>query len=253
MKKIGFACLLFCLVGLPSMTYAMDDYKSNGVVGFEENEAVTNPVDPTNPIEPVEPIDPNVPDGKPNPGQKGPLSIDFASSFSFGVNKISNKNQVYYADAQYYEEDLPTPNYVQVTDYRGTLAGWTLTVKQLGQFQSAENVKYKTLPGVAISLNDIHINSTVTDTAPPTSPNSILLVPDSSEQLVLQASSGEGGGTWEEYWGRLETISQENPDGTTSNRLVTKAVALAVPGKTPKSATTYSTTFVWSLKEIPKN
>lgn len=253
MKKISFACLLFCLMCLPSVTYAMDDYKSNGVVGFEENESITNPVDPTNPIEPVDPIDPNVPDGKPEPGQKGPLSIDFASSFSFGVNKISNKDQVYYADAQYYEQYEPTPNYVQVTDHRGTLAGWTLTVKQVGQFQSTENVTYKTLPGVAVSLNNIGINSTVTDIDPPTSPNSIFLVPDSSEQLVLQANSGQGAGTWEEYWGELETVNQEKPDGTNGNRLVTKAVSLTVPGKTPKSATTYATTFIWSIKEIPQN
>ncbi|MEB5953235.1 WxL domain-containing protein, partial [Enterococcus innesii] len=71
---------------------------SNGAITFEADPNPTNPVDPTDPEKPVDPVDPTDPDG-PNPGTNGPLSIDYASSLDFGVNKISNKNEVYYARA----------------------------------------------------------------------------------------------------------------------------------------------------------
>ena len=80
----------------------------------------TEPVDPENPDpeKPVKPIDPTDPEG-PNPGTQGPLSIDYASSFDFGKNRISNKDQVYFARAQQYQENQKeTPNFVQISDNR---------------------------------------------------------------------------------------------------------------------------------------
>ncbi|WP_254558779.1 WxL domain-containing protein, partial [Salmonella enterica] len=76
------------------------------------------------------PVFPQNPDGsKPNPGGNGSLTIDFASSFDFGNHKISNKDQTYLAKAQkYFDSEVLTPNYVQVTDRRGTFAGWNLKV-----------------------------------------------------------------------------------------------------------------------------
>ena len=41
------------------------------------------------------------------------------------------------------------PNYVQVTDNRGTEAGWSLKVKQEGQFKSTSG---KELTGAAITF-----------------------------------------------------------------------------------------------------
>ena len=96
-------------------------YDSNAVVNFVPNQDVTPPVDPINPDpeNPVTPIDPTNPNG-PNPGTAGPLSIDYASSLHFGENKISTKNEVYYAKAQAFTGGSEGPNYVQVTDNRGT-------------------------------------------------------------------------------------------------------------------------------------
>ncbi|MGC3318745.1 WxL domain-containing protein, partial [Enterococcus faecalis] len=74
---------------------------------------------------PVEPFDPTTPHtgNKPNEGTTGPQSIDYASSLDYGKNKISNKDQKYYANPQYFfladcsGPDLtnPKPNYVQIS------------------------------------------------------------------------------------------------------------------------------------------
>ena len=85
-------------------------YQSGGIVEFDPDEDPTrrtvDPVDP-DPNNPVNPWDPTTPDHKPNPGTDGPLSIDFASSIDFGKNKITNKDETYYANPQYlWNEDM---------------------------------------------------------------------------------------------------------------------------------------------------
>ena len=108
------------------------EYRSNGLVEFIPNVDPTEPVDPENPDpeKPVKPIDPTDPEG-PNPGTQGPLSIDYASSFDFGKNRISNKDQVYFAKSTAISrKSKETPNFVQISDNRGTNSGWSLTVTQ---------------------------------------------------------------------------------------------------------------------------
>ncbi|WP_256869283.1 WxL domain-containing protein, partial [Enterococcus thailandicus] len=56
----------------------------------------------TDPTDPVDPTDPTDPEG-PNPGTNGPLSIDYASSLDFGVQKITSKDQIYFAASQKYK------------------------------------------------------------------------------------------------------------------------------------------------------
>ena len=90
-EKVTTVCLsTFILgsLGMTSQAFAEDggSYTSNGIVEFTPSEEPTNPVDPTDPTNPVDPIDPTDPEG-PNPGTNGPLSIDYASSLDFGVQK----------------------------------------------------------------------------------------------------------------------------------------------------------------------
>lgn len=83
--------ILFSTLVGTSTVFAADEtasYETNGVIAFEADTDPTNPVDPTDPTSPVEPVDPTDPNG-PNPGTNGPLSIDFASSFQFGKQKIT--------------------------------------------------------------------------------------------------------------------------------------------------------------------
>ena len=96
------------------------DYSSSGYVSFEAGGTVT----PIDPLSPTDLITPTNPDGTtPATGTVGPLSIDFASSLSFGKQAISSLDAIYYAHAQYISGDKDGttvdethPNYVQVTD-----------------------------------------------------------------------------------------------------------------------------------------
>ncbi|MFZ4355293.1 WxL domain-containing protein, partial [Enterococcus gallinarum] len=137
---------LGALALVPMSALAVDggEYQTNGAIQFAPNTNPTNPVDPTNPDpdKPITPVDPTDPTG-PKPGTAGPLSIDYASSLSFGEQTITSKNMTYYAETQKYKDnagaDQEGPNFVQVSDNRGTETGWTLKVKQNGQFKTESN------------------------------------------------------------------------------------------------------------------
>lgn len=223
---------------------------SNGVVEFYPNDQPTNPIDPENPEKPVTPIDPTNPEGKPEPGTPGPLSLDFASSFDFGKNKITNTDEVYFARAQKFSNAEDRPNYVQISDNRGSNAGWTLKVKQNGDFKSTTSTLNDTLTGAVISLTESAANSNSIGTAKPTVTD-VSLDAGGSEQVIMTAAEKAGAGTWVDYWGTVETVEETNQDGTTSDVNVTKAVNLAVPGSTPKDAVKYQTKLTWTLSDVP--
>ncbi|MBP2099134.1 WxL domain-containing protein [Enterococcus rivorum] len=217
------------------------EYDTNGVVKFKADTSVTPPVDPTNPDpeNPVTPVDPTNPSG-PNPGTAGPLSIDYASSFQFGEQTISTVDKVYYAAIQKFADDTTGPNYVQITDKRGTLEGWSLSVKQNSQFKTAASNE---LTGAKITLKNAGVASDLdsdTTLVPSTVKSEVVLNPDGSEQTVVTAAENQGVGTWVYRFGNDAT------QGATS-------VELEVPGKTVKRAEQYSTTMTWVLQTIPGN
>ncbi|MDA3973160.1 WxL domain-containing protein [Enterococcus thailandicus] len=231
------------------------NYESNGLVEFIPNTDPTDPVDPTDPTDPVVPVDPTDPTG-PKPGTDGPLSIDYASSFDFGLNKITNKDETYYARAQQYKAGTAkgaTANYVQVSDNRGNNAGWTLKVKQNGQLTATTETLNKILTGSAITLTAPLVNSNSTATVYPVANPTVSLNPDGSEVLVMSASVNTGGGTYTDSWGTVETVTEKDKDGNEVEAEVTKAVSLTVPGSTPKDAVKYSTTLTWNLTDVPGN
>ena len=99
---------LGALALVPMSALAVDggEYQTNGAIQFAPNTNPTNPVDPTNPDpdKPITPVDPTDPTG-PKPGTAGPLSIDYASSLSFGEQTITSKNMTYYAETQKYKDN----------------------------------------------------------------------------------------------------------------------------------------------------
>lgn len=175
MKKTVVYSLLFgtmllgATVPAEAATVVFDSEQS---IVFTPSTDGTDPVNPENPDpeKPVRPVDPTNPDG-PNPGTPGPLSIDYASSLDFGSNEISNKDQTYFARAQTYKNpdgsasELATANYVQVSDLRGTNAGWVLKVKQNGQFRNAETL-HKELTGAIVAFTEPSVRSNATDVLP---------------------------------------------------------------------------------------
>lgn len=258
-KALSFLALsTVALTTIGSTAFAAEthEYHSHGVVEFQPNTDPTDPVDPENPDpeNPVDPTDPTNPGGEPEPGTPGPLSIDYASTLDFGVNKISNKDEVYYARAQHYGEGhADTPDYVQVSDNRGTNGGWTLNVKETGQLTATTNTLNKVLTGAQIVLKEPEVKSNAVGVVEPTPAQEITLSPDGAESRVMAATTGSGAGTWVDYWGHVESEQETNESGQEQNEDVTKSVALSVPGSTPKDAVEYETTLTWVLTDVPSN
>lgn len=239
LKVVGICALAFCVLStVPKYAEAADggEYKTNAKIKFSPAQDITDPVDPTDPKTPVKPIDPTDPNG-PKPGTNGPLSIDYASSLNFGVQQITSVDKVYNAAAQTFNGSRGEgPNYVQVTDNRGTETGWTLKVKQEGQFVSS---KGKELTGAELKFNNGVINTASSSTKPSELKTTFSLSPDGKgvAEKIMAAKSGEGAGTYLLVFG---------DDKTGGN-----SISLSVPGKTTKYADEYATKLTWTLEDIP--
>lgn len=215
---------------------------TTGLVSFEASNEINPPVDPSDPSNPVTPIDPTEPGGIPPEGTAGPLSIDFASSLVFGTNKISGKNEIYYANAQELTGGAFRGNYAQVTDKRGTNEGWKLTVQQNGQFRNMATLNSE-LNGARLTFSQPNLTSNTNDVTPPTAAG-FSLEPTGESAVVMDAAKDAGAGTWITMYGTAEDI-----DGVQKN----KAISLEVPGDTAKDAVSYGTKLEWALVTSPAN
>ncbi|EUJ39540.1 WxL domain-containing protein [Brochothrix campestris] len=275
-KTLAIAALLVpATVTGVTTTHAAEggSYNSNAVVNFITSTDPTLPVDPENPdpTNPIVPIDPTNPEG-PGEGTAGPLSIDFASSLQFGTSKITTKDEIYSAYAQEIELTSGTeyrPNYVQVTDNRGTEAGWTLQVTQERQLTSTAN---KVLEGAVITLGSSTVSTVAgsTVTAPSNVPSAIVLTPG-TPAVVFSAQAQEGSGVWLAKFGssvgekptvmagkdwKPGTEATETAEATLPTEfdvMRNSAVTLAVPGKAIKTQDQYSSSLIWSLSDVPTN
>lgn len=207
---------------------------------FEENTEIVSPVDPLDPGTPVGPVDPIDPEKPVEPGTNGPLSLDYASSLNFGKQKISSVDQTYFAQPQTvkYEDgsEKEVPLYAQVTDNRGTLKGWTLSVKQNSQFKAGE----KELTGSKIEFLNGQIDTVSESPVPSVVKANFDLTADGNGAVsnVMAAATDEGAGTFVYRFG----------DDTTK----AESVKLTVPGRTTKlKDVAYKTTLTWMLNDVP--
>ncbi|MEG0552401.1 MAG: WxL domain-containing protein [Carnobacterium sp.] len=200
---------------------------SQGDVTFKIDDGKTPPVDPTDPNNPVDPIEPGE-------STDGPLSIDHVSNLHFGEQLISAKPKTYYANLEKVklgEDEKEVPNYVQVTDKRGSNEGWYLSVKQEKQFATGEDVE---LDGAVLSLSNTQVKTTTDNKATPPTPNTTFsLTPDGTAVPVMSAQKDEGMGLWVGSFGN-ETTGENS-------------VSLYVPGESAKQTATYSTTLTWTI------
>ncbi|EGO2744203.1 WxL domain-containing protein [Enterococcus faecalis] len=208
--------------------------KSKGDVSFKLDDSTTPPVDPTDPDKPVTP-------DEPGESTSGPLSIDHVSNLHFGEQIISAKSKTYYANLEKVTMDgnkIDVPNYVQITDKRGSNEGWTLTVKQDTQFTTTEDVAAKELKGAVLKLNNTQVQTTTDNKAKkPTPTTEIALEPGGDALPVLVANKDEGMGLWTGSFGDENTAA--------------KSVSLSVPGESAKYETNYSTELTWNLASTP--
>ena len=231
---------------------------SNVTLAIAEGTQAVTPVDPENPTIPVTPVnpDPSVPIA---PGTPGPLSIDFASSLSFGKQEISMSDQTYYAHPQNLNDGTTRENYVQVTDIRGTLAGWSLTVQTSAQFHlpsvdptvtpEAGSAQGDYLSGAVLSFSGGHVKGT--STVPPSVVASSTYPVSTAATLIVSAGQKEGAGTWVYDLGQptdYDTTAVAN-DAVASKGPVT----LSLPSSTVKRASAYTTNLLWNLTDVPQN
>ncbi|HHK5557875.1 WxL domain-containing protein [Bacillus cereus] len=222
-------------------TFAAEDggtLNSKAFIKFEKNTEIVNPVSPLDPSVEVETKDPKDPKDPHEPGTQGPLSIDYVSNFQFEKHKASGNNEIYYASLDSITkkdttETMKVPNYVQVTDNRGTNVGWKLSVTQNDQFKTAEG---RDLTGAALTLKNGTLHSASGSEAPKAAQD-ITLTPGQASDVVT-AQEEQGMGTW------VNTFGKSVEDAK-------KSVELSVPGKTKKEQAEYTTSLTWELKDAP--
>lgn len=223
---LWLAIAFFLLVNSPTVVANQTDASA----GFQLSDDSTEPVDPEKPEKPIKPV---------HPPTKGPLSLNYVSDIQFGTHKRSNSTQVFYAQLDKIDyldasETQKRANFVELTDNRGSNAGWHLTVKQNGQLQ---NQAGEQLEGAIISFKQITPRSLdgvgKQPTAIPTEP--VSLSPNGiTNSLILTAQKGTGMGSWSISFGKDEKEGIES-------------ILVTIPEKTPKKDGAYSTTLTWTL------
>ncbi|MBP1039417.1 WxL domain-containing protein [Vagococcus sp. BWB3-3] len=221
-------CVMTTAVAISPVTALGQDVGGNADTTFKANSNVIQPVDPGDDKE-IIPV---------YPPTAGPLSINYASSISFGKQTITNNDRIFHADMDLFTqketgETRQSPNFVQVTDLRGTGTGWVLSVRQNGPLL---NEKGTSLAGATLSVSAVSVKaqhgqeelvmeSVVKD-----------LAEDGSKQTILTTTAGKGMGTWNVYLG--------------SESDVTQGVKLVVPKNQPKEGGKYFTTLTWLLEDV---
>lgn len=229
------------VLALSPIVQAAEDISltSEGRIGFVNIIDPEKPVDPVGPVDPVDPSKPLKPVEPGKPGTGGKLSIDYVSTIKFGIdNQTSGKNTEYFAKLDRFkdEEDkeFERPNFIQVTDNRGTNAGWKLTVKQVNQFT---NTTGDMLTGAQLGMKNLSMVTADGGIIPAFVKEKIELVPNESSEIV-QAGENTGTGTWAALFGK------NNEEAATS-------ISLFVPGNTKKIAGNYTTSLKWDLTDAP--
>lgn len=214
-------------------------YDSDAKIKFEQNTDATNPVDPENPDKEADPDDKDDKDNE--DAKEGPLSLDYASSLDFGEQKISGNEETYEVkpvDITTAEgEDEERAPYLQVTDNRGSLDGWHVTVTQEDQLKTGDEDE---LEGAEITMNEGHVDAPKgQDTEGVKSNGDITLNPDGEGELVFDAKNGSGAGTFTNSFG------EEGAD-------MEDVATLSVPGGTEIEEDDYSAELTWTLTDAPE-
>ncbi len=194
------------------------------------------PVKPVNPTDPKDPTKPGPTD--PNDGntteQTGALQINYLSNLDFGSDiEITSKTVT--ANVK-----NDTPRFYQVSDLRGTAAGWKLNVS-LGDFVPTDTKNTnKPITGATISFKNgeaVTSNDTVngSDVDLAKTHDISLSAGNTGVQTLLSADKGTGRGTW------LARYTAEA--GATDN----EHIVFSAPTNSITANTGYKATLTWQL------
>lgn len=231
-KIIGAAALVSVLTMSGMNVFAAEVEKPQGAtskthISFSANEDPTGPVDPTDPEKPVDPTDPIDPTDPENPGtgNGGPLAIDYVSNIQFGVKEIGSGNTVYNA--------VNENPFVQVTDKRGTGAGWSLTA----QTQGFKTTAGKQLKGAELSFKNGQVKTHAGNVSTPAIGHDVTFN-NSDAKVIMDAKKDAGRGTW------LDVFSGEEENN--------ENVQLKVLEGSADANVEYVAEINWTLANAPK-
>ncbi len=218
------------LIALATLSFSLAFSSTINAVQSQVNVAFTagsQPVDPVDPDDPSKPLSPVVP----GTGEAGPLTLNYVAPLAFGSYQVSATQQVYSSSS--------LKPYVQVTDLRGTAAGWTVTATA-STFSTADPANTDSLPGAVITLSNGDILSANPGTPAPDPIDAVVLKADGVTSAVVQrAAAGTGMGTWVGRWYPDSPTDTENSNAT-----------LTVPGGAATVGAN-TATITWNLIDAP--
>lgn len=213
----GFSLSYF---SFPILAATVSTVTSNATVTFTPGTEPTGPVDPDDPSKPLDALGQGT-------GESGPLSIDYVPNITFGSQAISGSQKVYNAS-----ELKP---FVQVTDIRGTGAGWNVIAKATPFNDGTADI----LKGSTVTFAGGYALSANSSASKPTPSNPVVLTTDNTEATVVVANENSGLGTWVDRWYPTETTATSNDN-----------VTLTVPSGSA-TAKTHTSTITWTLADAP--
>ena len=255
--KTSFVSLVVVQPFLSSSVEAMEPYETGGGVGFQRGTGLIQPLHPgpgdlaRQPMSPL-PEEIQKPNRTSSQGTGSSLSIDYVSEFVFKMYREDGEKVFYYAQPQYLRDEhgqsTITPNFIQVTDQRGTAEGWTLKLQKTIRFYDGNKQ--------ALQATDILLyNPVVVGYQPANQPRAPSLLGQGEDSVVIaQAEQGSGTGTTTIRWGNhLVEMELYSKKGEVNTPLLNRDVQLLVPIRTNRQNHTYQATLTWILSEIPRN
>ncbi|MBO0473620.1 WxL domain-containing protein [Enterococcus ureasiticus] len=204
---------------------AESNANSNATFSLEAQDQDGGGTDPILPIPPT--------------GNTGPLTIDAVSSFVFPNAKISGEALTVVGESAQVNGSAGTMG-AQVTDSRGSGAGWTLKAKITDFTGTDTDNTARTLKGAVLTLpqGQVKTSDTATAVADANKPVSNAVSLNATDQKLLTAAQGNGLGVW--------YVNFEND----SQGVAQKEVKLYVP--TGNFKADYKATISWTLTEAPE-
>lgn len=220
------SCLLFDYEVL-----AVDNQETDLGIGFVSGDGggITNPLVPGEVIEPKEGAESGVADG---------LKIDYVGMLDFGTQTIPATDAYFSAGNVQLKNDTYVPQFIQISDTGGHLAGWSVSVT-MSEFET--NDKKQKIDGVQLALKNMEVVPGISNYdlsyAPTVAATEVTLVPNTS-QRIFSAADKKGAGSWIVRFGSSETA-------------ISDSISLLIPKKSTKLAEEYSASLLWTITNEP--
>lgn len=182
---------------------------------------------------PVPPLFGADPEDDQNNGTATPglLKIDRVPNLKFGNVIASGLYQTEYAKN--------TNPYLQISDLRGSLGGWSVSAK-ISDFvskRSETDIRTYLLAGAKLTFRQGTVQEYESAFAAPPTSNDVAL--NQQYQEILGATKGAGQGIWAARW--------------SSNQAVNQQIELSVLPETAQPGREYAATISWKLSDVPRS